>query len=510
MATNSEKIVYIPKFYGGISDDIRNGLKYGKFYNSEEVDIYSSKDYVQPVATMINDSVTGYTNFSDYTLGDTGILYALCVKTSGNVAAIYKKVTPSGATPSAWASVIDCTVAPAAQGYSPLSFFKTTESSVVKKYLYYHTAANKLSRYGDINGAPTETTVFGTLSGLTGTTSEKLCHVVDSGTLFIANGNYIAEVTSQGNFIDKAYTLPTGLVAVDMTPFVLSTGGDYMAILCQDSLDPNHSIIILWDKVATSGFLVKIIVSNGNPQWIQRFGSYYLVSTLSSDGNFRIYQLNGVNASGVPLFDISNTAYATTRPISPVNSKAMKSGVFYFGLEKTDKTAIYAIGETIDNLPALTLYNRYATTDYSKHKPYASMWVNNCFYSSFSDNGTDKEAAANESAPTYSTQAVLETLLTDAGQPFNDKQFKTLQIGTKKIPTGCSIGLQIRNNEEDTYADLNTTKSTDDIVNSRNMEIPIDGYAGREVQIKLTFNSAGTLRPALEWLGVRYLTSEIW
>src|SRR5664280_3400572 len=101
MATNSEKIVYIPKFYGGISDDIRNGLKFGKVYNSEEVDIYSSKDYIQPVAACQHETISGYTGTTAYSLGDSGILYALNVKTTGTKAAVYYKTTPTGATPSA-------------------------------------------------------------------------------------------------------------------------------------------------------------------------------------------------------------------------------------------------------------------------------------------------------------------------------------------------------------------------------------------------------------------------
>ncbi|MCW1310112.1 MAG: hypothetical protein QXP04_05410, partial [Candidatus Nanoarchaeia archaeon] len=347
MATGREFEIFQPHFFGGIGKYYSEGLNKYRIYNGEDLDIFSNPNYVQPSIIFQNDNIPNITNVTGFTLSSTGVLYALG-QDSTPKAVVYYKSSPSGKTPSAWTSKFTSANPPAVQGYSPITAFITNESGA-KEYLYYHTGTNSLSRYGNLNGTPTETASFGTLTGLTA--SSRLCHLVYNGELFIANGNYIARVSSQGNFTDKSFTLPTGLQAVDFVPIVLTSGGDYLAILCSDTNNPTQSQVVLWDMVATSGAIAKMRVPLAKPQWIQKMGTSYLIGGVNPNNQFEIYVMTGLLVSDTPLFIIPNIDYTLTRPVSPVSTKYSVTNTFLFGVEGINKSGIYAIGEPIEDQP---------------------------------------------------------------------------------------------------------------------------------------------------------------
>ncbi|MEM3609347.1 MAG: hypothetical protein QW076_00350 [Candidatus Anstonellales archaeon] len=471
------------------------------------MDIFSNPNYVQPSIIFQNDNIPNITNVTGFTLSSTGVLYALG-QDSTPKAVVYYKSSPSGKTPSAWTSKFTSANPPAVQGYSPITAFITNESGA-KEYLYYHTGTNSLSRYGNLNGTPTETASFVTLTGLTA--SSRLCHLVYNGELFIANGNYIARVSSQGNFTDKSFTLPTGLQAVDFVPIVLTSGGDYLAILCSDTNNPTQSQVVLWDMVATSGAIAKMRVPLAKPQWIQKMGTSYLIGGVNPNNQFEIYVMTGLLVSDTPLFIIPNIDYTLTRPVSPVSTKYSVTNTFLFGVEGINKSGIYAIGEPIEDQPAITLLHRCNTSYYGQHRPLALISINDAKYLSYYDGNenTYYVRIANGQSPTYSSQAILETLLFEGNSPYLDKSWDLFQIGTLPLPPLTSIKIEARRNTVDAYESINNVCDTVSIANTETQDIPIKGFNGKIIQFRLKFTSSGSSRPQLRWIGVKGTLNEL-
>jgi len=487
-------------FFGGNSKFASEGLNKFRIYNGEDIDIFSNPDYIQPSLIFQDDNITNITDVSGFALRGNGYLYALGANSTPK-AAIYYKQTPSGSSPSNWTSVLTCANAPATQGYSPLTCFTTTESGNQVEYLYYHTDSNKLSRYGNLGGTPSETAAFGTLSGLN--SSDTLCHKVYNGELFIANGNYIARVSNQGNFVDKSFTLPTGLRAVDMIPMVLTSGGDYMAILCKDTNNPTQSQVVIWDMVATAGAMAKISVPLARPQWIDKMGNTFLIGGVNPNNQFEIYTMQGLIISNAPLFIIPNVNYLLTRPISPITTKYNVTNTLMFGIEGA-KSGMYAIGAPLEDQLSLVLLHRFHTDNYANHRPYGFIAINDAKYVSFYNNNdtTHNVRMINGQAPVYSSQAFIETLLYDANYPYLDKNWQLLQVGLQPLTSLTSLSFQARRNTVDTYENI-CENNIISIPNTENQTFIIQGFSSKVIQLKILFTSSGNSCPKLRWISLK-------
>jgi len=75
---------------------------------------------------------------------------------------------------------------------------------------------------------------------------------------------------------------------------------------------------------------------------------------------------------------------------------SQKDGILYFGVYKTDKSGIYALGQVDSGDPiALILSKRFSTTDYSAHKPIGLFIHGSNYYGAYND--TDNLACRCES-----------------------------------------------------------------------------------------------------------------
>jgi len=494
-------IIFQPYFFGGHSKFYSDGLSKYRVYNTEDLDIFSNPNYVQPSIIFQDDNITGITDITGFTLSSKGYLYALGKNGSGK-AVVYYKTTPTGSSPSSWTLKFTSANSPATQGYSPITAFITEEGGATKEYLYYHTGSGTLSRYGDLNGTPTETASFGTLSGLT--TDDRLVHLIFSGDLFIGNGGYIARVTRQGNFVDKSFTLPTGLRVVDMVPMILTSGGSYIAVLCKDTNNPTQSQVILTDTFSSSGVIAKVRVPLAKPQWIQQVGTNYLIGGVNPNNQFEIYAMTGLIISDAPVFIIPDVSYDLSRPVSPITTKYTSTNTFLFGIEGTKKSGIYAIGEPLEDQLAISMMHRFNTSYYGNHRPLAFIAINDAKYVSYYD-GNDEQyyvRIANQKNPTYSSQAILETLLYTGDSPYFDKSWNILQVGLQPLPSLCSISVSGRTNTTEEYRPINPVSNVIDTPNIETQDIPIVGFNSKMIQLKFSFTSSGSTRPQLKWLAL--------
>ena len=183
----------------------------------------------------------------------------------------------------------------------------------------------------------------------------------------------------------------------------------------------------------------------------------------------------------------------------------------YFGLWKTDKTGLYAIGKAGARLPtALILSRRFDTSSYALHKPQAANAFGPNFFCAFDDNGSaDFARIENNNSHTRSSNATDESILIDAGDSYASKSWMGFLLKTKSMPDDCSIKIDV-NIDNDSAFD---TGNTDTITNADDQQS--DGETadrfwhrewshaiGRMIQIRIRFTSSTTSKAQLYSIGL--------
>lgn len=393
---------------------------------------------------------------------------------------------------------------------SPMAFHKTSESSslyYLKKngtsiYLVRYNIASDLeqrwngSAWTDSGALDANTK----LTGLNGT-HDRYFMRVEFGELYIGNGNYIAKVDDEGTFTEKAFQLPTEWEAVDMT-FVSDVG----LILARNiNRFHNQSKAFWWDLTSTVQFDNVITIPHGGPQWVVNFKER-IFALCAQNGVARFY--TSVASPGVPLvqvpgMELANIGTETTDyAISAPKMTATKDNIFYFGLYKTNKTGIYAIGNIDEDKPtALVLAKRFDSTDYSRHIPIALHTQGPNFYASYYDNGAFKHSRCeSNNSPNRSSQAVYESVVFDEGDPTKNKDIVSMYVMTKPLAAGTTVQGYIKSDygsytqvyEED-GSSYNTTSKL--LGNFRGKSI-----TGKTHQFKFTLTSNGTESPIITGL----------
>lgn len=412
----------INRWYGGITvSDLDNSP--GAHLNMEEVDILRDKNSVEPTTIFSADS-TITRKITGYDIDDADSLWALGRDASGTPKAeIWKKTTASADSPGSWSSYktsaensnafsdikwhrykIDisgitrssttATVTTSAnhglttgddieiQGSNQTDYNITANITVtgvttftytvanspttpatgtmscLASFLFYVTGNNQLIRLGATPDGTTEFTAdrAGTemiLEDL-GTADDRIPMLRYAGRFFIGHGQYISQVDNGGVFIPKDFTLPDGWEAVSMEPFDNSIG-----ILCRNVNNKvGHGKVYYWDLVATTGFLAEVTIPMGGPQIIMNHREVPWVIA-AQNGTMRSYIILDSSARRQhTLYDISTET--DTQAIVPDACKFITEDAMYFGLWKTDKTAMYSIGQVDSGFPyALYLAKRF-------------------------------------------------------------------------------------------------------------------------------------------------------
>ena len=439
-----------------------------------------------------------------YTIDDGDTAYAISSSQDGD-AIIWQLANASATNPVSWTFLFESTNDAHPNGN--IIWHKWDDGS---SYLYYPTVSGTTVTLRKLLiSGPTETSV-GTLTGLDGT-GDRIPMIRLNGELYVGNGKLIATVDDDGVFVNAAFTiaLSTGWEVVDFDPL-----GDELMLLCRSTeTSKNLSKIFFWDKTATTGSNDEINVPMGGPQIISNHSEVVRVMC-AKNGVLRIYELLGkLPIETHKLSSISTETNA--QAIIPSQTKFIKDNILYFGVWKTDKSGLYAIGQSGPRLPlALILSRRFDTSDYSLHKPQASAAFGDNFYLAFDDNGTsDIKRIEGGNSPTRSSNGIYESILIDAGTPENNKEWRGFILNAKSMPTSCSITFDIRPDNVTAYDTsvalvLNSTNDYVDVGGASGMTADRFWYremtsvVGRLVQIKLSFASSGTTMPVLYSLGL--------
>lgn len=507
MAT--EKIKLINKFYGGITRDEKSTIP-GSALNVEELDIFTNRNYVQAEQIFSSDTLPASSEVYAYTSSADGTAYAYGKETAGNKVRIFSVASGGGTNPGAWATLFtSADTTNLAYSVSPVQFFRTTESP--SDYLYYcaKTAGNSvvLRRYS-ITGA--SDSAVGTLSQLNGS-YDRISFRVAFGELYITNGKYISKVDEDGTFTEDAFTLPNEWIAVDLCAV------SDVAIILARYLDRtvNFSKGFWWDLTSTIQVDDSFDIPSGGPQWIQNHKET-IKMCCAINGTARFFQLSGAFPGAIPLelpgLVLSNVASDdTTQPVSATKTVATKDKILYFGLTKTDKSGVYAMGQLDSDTPvALILTKRFATSDYSLHKPTALMIQGSNFYGAFIDNGTASTVRCESlNSPDRSTQGIYESVWIDDDDPISDKVVSDIYISVQPMPASTDVDVSVAKDfgsfTEIFRPDGTSLNTTSAVLGN----FKAKAYSNiKSVRVRAKLVSSGSSSPKLTSIGIKMVTQD--
>src|SRR3990167_3796970 len=503
----TEKI--ITKFYAGIVRDDKSKIIGGAF-NIEELDIFANQDYFQAEQINSADSMPSATEIYAYATGDDDTVYGYGQKTTATVGTVrFVSVAAGGAdNPGTFGALFtSADTTNLATPISDLKFLRTTEASNPASLYYIQGASTAwyLTRYnigaaaeqywtGSAWAAGTGTTA---LTGLDGSFDRPTMKVI-FGELYICNGQYIAKVDKDGTVTEKKFTLPKEWEAVDIIGVA-----DIFLILCRNKNRlANYSKAFWWDGVSASQFNDSFALPAGVPLWIVNHQERIKIA-VASNAVLRLFQLSGAFPGAVPIelpgIALPNVQVdASTQPISSPKMVGEKDKILYFGLYKTDKTGIYALGQLDADKPnALILSKRFSTGDYSTHKPTALLIQGPNYYSAYYDGSANVNARCeSNNSPTRSSNAVYESIFDDDGDPRVDKTLVEAGIMSKPLAASTSVALSVAK-DYGSYTDYTRSDTSNYDTDDAVAGFYALGITGKVLQYKLTLTSSTTNSPKI-------------
>src|SRR3990167_5068327 len=499
-----ETVKIIDKWYGGQVRDDKSKIT-GAAFNFEELDIFENQNFIRSTQLMTSDAMPASTEIYAYTAGADDTVYGVGKETSANKIRIVSVASGGTDNPGAFGTLFTSADATnISTKITEATFFKTSETA--GGYIYYITANGgtiTLKRYS-VTGAA-EATV-GTLTGLDGSFDRPTQKVI-YGELFICNGIYIAKVDKDGVFNEKAFTMPSDWEAVDIIPV-----SDVALLLAKNTNRlVNQTRCFWWDLTSTTQFNDSFSLPVGGPQWMVNYQEKITIFC-AINGQGRFFQLTGAFQGAKPvelpsLILTNVAAETTTQPISMSKMLSTKDKILYFGLYKTDKTGIFALGQLDgDKSTAVCLAKRFDTSDYSLHKPTSLLIQGSNFYASFDDNGAaDHSRCESNNSPTRSSNGVYESVWIDFDNPFSDKSLSRAYISSYPLSASTSLDLYVATDYSSSYTQIKRADNT--IFNTANGLLGLfrpAAFNNKKVyRVKVLWTRSTTNSPKLTAIGLR-------
>ena len=510
MADVKEIIQTIGKFYGGIIRDDKSKIV-GVLSNAEEVDIFSNADYIQAEQIVSADTIPADTEIYGYTAGDDDIVYGYGKETANNRLRIVSVASGGSDNPGAFSTLYTQSSGTDLPSIvSDFKFFRTAEASNPAKILYIKGASSTWNLYNYNIGTAAEIS-YGQLSGLTGSFMRPTIKII-YGEAFVCHGQYIAKVDKDNQFVEKAFTLPKEWEAIDIIPV-----SDIALILARNKNRlVNETRCFWWDLTAANTFEDSFSLPMGGPQWLYNYKEViYILCAINGVAKFFLSQAYpGAKPIEMPNFKLTGLAVeTTTQPISSPKMLSSKDGIVYFGLHKTDKTGIYALGQLDRDKPnAFILSKRFAATDYVNHKPTALLIQGSNYYAAYYDGTTASNCRCEtNNSPARSSQALIETINIDADTPFTNKQLTRAYVSVYPLPASTSLDLYISSDFTNSYTQIK--RANDTIFNSANGVLglfrPKAFNNKKSFKAKVLFTSSGVNSPKLQNIGLRLIIKSL-
>jgi|TARA_R100000501_G_C2624590_1_gene117856 hypothetical protein len=464
------KLVKLNKFYGGMSDDIRQDDA-TKFSISKHFDIFSNPNRLTPYRQheadiTFSDTSTDITEFAlQYFLTTGSTLYGLGAVNQdflGRLRVVEKTSLPTG----------DWSLSGTGTQTDAGSVFH--ESGIIyKDYIYVlRTSPNpnkgRLFKYGALStGARTMNLNFGsdplttddtTLSryGRSTLGKDDRCYFAYENTVASTDGSTVSDADIQ--------------VPTDYNIKVLSTWKKFLVIGCTH-IDNTDSKIYLWDYVSDDIDDV-IDLGIGRLKVLGNIDDVLVVITEKSGGSLSINPIAEVKlwAGGavqvlpvnIPLKDESGFTYTVN------DGEIVDSSKLYFAIDSglgTDLTGIYVVGRNVQGRWVVTMDRRLNNTTGVNQidairKVGEFWWISHTPSENTVERTNDQEV--------YTT-AILESQ--KIGSSEKDHQSIALAINHVALTSGQTMVVKYRANEESSWTTIMTSSKVDSLSKEATMEI---------------------------------------
>lgn len=516
----------INKFYGGIVRDDKSKI-IGSASNIEELDIFNNENFIQAEQIVSDYTLPATSRVYAYANGDDDTLYAYGDRsdTTAGTVRIFSVAAGGGSNPSTLSTLFtSAETTNLAAAVSDFKFFRTAEASNPTSVYYIRGASTTwyLSRY-NIGAAAEQiwngsawasgaTNAASALTGLNGTFMRPTMKII-FGDLYICNGRFIDKVARDSTFSynstlsTHAYTLPQEWEAVDIEPV-----GDAAVILCRNkAINKNETRAFWWNLVSTSAFEDQFTIPMGGPQWIRSVKEQVTI-LCAQNGVAKFFRLSAAAKGAVPVeipgVSLSNIQIETsTQAVSYPKTVSTKDKILYFGLWKTDKSGIYAIGQLDADKPnAVILSKRFGTGDYTLHSPYAVHIQGPNYYGAYSNNGTNTAVICKTlNSPSRSTTGTYESIWLDMDEPFKNKTMSEVNVALYPLPASSSVTASIACDYSASYTDINRADGTAITTTSQLVgKLTSRAFSNKKVyRVKLVLASATTSSPKVVAIGLQ-------
>lgn len=511
-----EKLKVIKNFYGGMVRDEKSRIT-GAASNLEEIDIFSNADYFQAEQIFTADSMPASTEVYSYTSDTAGTVYGYGKETGANKVRIVSVATGGADNPGAFGTVsTSADTDDLGYAVSPIQYFKTTEAAGSNEWLYYCTLNSSTVKLWRVETDGSNEAVVGTLSGLSGS-YDRISMKVIAGTLHITNGGKIATVDQDAVFTDAAFNLPLDWTAVDIIP--VGTVSLIMARPADRSLNVTKGF--WWDLVPVAeseydGYDDSFEISVGGCQWGTNYKEKVIIFC-AINGKGRFFILNGAYQGSVPQelpgVILNNVAAETaTQPISAPKMVSTKDKILYFGVNKTDKTGVYALGQLDDDKPhALCLSKKFSTTTITNHKPTALLIVGPNYYAAYVDNTTASTARCeSNNTPNRSASAIYESIWVDDDAPNTNKKFDAMYVSTQPLPASSDVNLSFAADYGSYTEEFRADGTSLNTTNAVQGEFKLKSYHQKKLgKVKLELVSNGANSPKVTSIAFKIIAPKV-
>ena len=477
--------IKINNIFGGISDDIRKSSA-TEFQITKHFDIFSQPNRLIPYRSLEADTNDGSTatGMKQYFVRD--FLYA---STSAKLyglgrtgAALTKIVYKADATTGNW------TLPANSEGNGSVQSGCFVE---YKDYLWGFQGTNQIWKYGTLSGTPSITNSASTVGSTITSVANGI--IAADGNLYLAYNNVIVRVAPAGTITDSAKTVPDTYKITSLTNY-----GSYLAIGCSPTSTYNgKSKVFIWN-LSSDLFSETIDWGEGELR-ILEFVEGILVgvtdrylnnSTGAGKGSMIIQQ--GVSGGSAQVLKEVFTQALTGKTI-PLSKTVKNNRLFWSAKIMTNSSGteydegIWSFGRKNSSYPfALTLDIVCEDANTSGIQGFTN--AANYFFIAHSNDGSISKT---NDATTHTYTSIYESQIFSLDDPSITKQLKKFTIFTSPIPSGGSITVKYKVDDDTSWTTIGSLSTTGELSRDFYSIEATDTQFATFKEVKFRFESTG-------------------
>lgn len=470
MASNQGQEKSIRKFFGGISDDVREQT-YTAFSISKHFDTITSPNQLIPYRDTEADQDTTfliknfiYANTNFWGLGRT--------VANDKTKIYYKNATPISGT---WTA--------AANGEAANNDTTYTESFEVYKNYLWGIRTGNVWKYGDITGAATFTQNALALGSTVVYAGPPIVHPI-ADRLFLPYNNILAQVDGSTP-TDNVFVCPANTTINSLTPW-----GESLAIANRSStLDITTSRVYLWNMIDADPYEM-IDWGQEDLRIIENIDNQIIGVSLAGDSSFNFKQVlyvkswSGGDVIKIKEIELDTNDYTVSRV------KRLNQNRLYFSVYSPTSTAytgIWVVGRKNEDYPWQVTMDRLVDNDSTVTSIQAIYKLGDYMWAAHSNNGSVDRT--NDSA-SYTATSIFDTQRYNSDDPSRQKRLRGVAVSYVALGSSAQCVLKYRKDEETSFTTI-FTETTDNTMSTEVTAISTNASLPEFHEIQFRIESTG-------------------